>query len=264
MMAMSSVQGGRLVDVLIPVRAPAPWLGEALRSVVQQESRAWRLIVVMDGLSQEVHDACDDLPDGTPMQIEVLPTGSGLVRALNHGLRVSQAEFVARLDADDTCHPQRLARQLEYLNRTPECVALGTGVQLIDEHGAPCGARGGGEIGSVLRTLRWRSPIAHPSVMMRRAEVLSIGGYSKQARHAEDFDLWLRMASIGEIHAIPELLLNYRIHGGQVTSSAAFPIETRETIEASRLALARARGESTTAAWFRHQCWVAVNRAKGR
>ena len=100
--------------------------------------------------------------------------------------------------------------------------------------------------------------------MIRREELVKVGGYRVQARHAEDFDLWLRLAVLGEIHVLPDLLLNYRIHSGQITSHLAFPDETRQAIAASRLALAEARHESSMAARFRQASWVAINRAKGR
>lgn len=262
---MTDPRGGSpVIDVLIPVKAPAPWFGEALHSVVAQSTTSWRLLVIMDGFSQEVQAVCDALPEGTPIQVEVLPTGSGLVPALNHGLQVSRAEFIARLDADDLCHPERFARQLDYLRRTPECVALGTGVELVDEHGTPCGTRAVRQAGSIMRTLRWRCPLAHPSVMMRRPAAARVGGYSPTARHAEDYDLWLRLATIGEIHAIPDTLLQYRIHGGQVTANVAFSRETEATLRRSRTDLASQRAESAWAAKTRHSIWLAVNIAKGR
>lgn len=263
-MPMPESPGSPLIDVLIPVRAPAPWFREALQSVVQQTMKGWRLVVVMDGFAEDLQDACDSLPFGTPIHLEVLPASSGLVAALNHGLQSSEAEFIARLDADDVCHPDRLAKQLEYLSRHSECVALGTGVRLINEEGAPIGFGSKAAAGSVLHRLKWRSPIAHPSTMLRRAAVVAAGGYSPAARHAEDFELWLRMAAMGEIHAIPDVLLDYRVHSGQVTSHLRFPRETVGAIRAARCALARARRESIVAAEARQLCWVAVNRAKGR
>lgn len=252
------------MDVVVPVRAPAPWLSESLYSVGQQTMNDWRLLIVMDGYSEAVQEVCDTLPQTTPLRVEVLPPASGLVSALNHGIATSDAEFVARLDADDVCRPNRFARQLEYLRAEPNCLALGTGIQLINEIGVACGSRAPRHPGSVLRTLRWRSAIAHPSVMMRREAILQVGGYSSQALYAEDFDLWLRLAALGEIHAIPDQLLMYRIHAGQVTSKLSYPDETLGRIAQSRIALARARGESLTAARVRQMAWAAVNSARGR
>lgn len=261
---MSDPQTSSMVDVLVPVRAPAPWLPETLQSVLHQTIKDWRLLVIMDGFSEDVRDACDSLPTGTPLRLEVLPPRSGLVSVLNHGLRASSARFVARLDADDICHPQRLAQQVSYMSHHPECVALGTGVELIDENGSPRGIRTRREAGPVLRTLRWRSPIAHPSVMMRRKDAIDVGAYSARALHAEDFDLWLRMAGRGEIHTIPDVLLRYRIHSGQITANVTFPLETLQTIGESRAMLARKREESLWAAQMRQWAWVKVNRLKGR
>jgi glycosyltransferase involved in cell wall biosynthesis len=253
-----------IVDVLLPVRAPAPWLDQALDSIVGQQMSGWRLLLVMDGYSADVQNVIDELPPLTAKRVEVLPEGSGLVAALNHGLSVSHAQFIARLDADDVCRPERLSRQVAYMSEQANCVALGTGVEHSDEHGDVLGIRGPSKPGTLVGKLRWRCPIAHPTAMIRRESIVEVGGYRAVARHAEDFDLWLRLAAKGEIHAIPEVLLSYRLHGNQVTSGLKFPRVTRRAVLESRLALADARGESRLAARTRHATWQAVNRIKGR
>ncbi|MGB8021721.1 MAG: glycosyltransferase [Candidatus Nanopelagicales bacterium] len=251
------------VDVLMPVRSPAPWLGKALQSVVDQTYDDWSLLVVMDGFSQEVQDACHALGEER-IRVEVLPAFSGLVTVLNRGLQASDAEFVARLDADDVCKPDRLAVQAAYLAAHPECVAVGTGAEVIDENGAPSGMRAATRTGPVTRQLRWRCPIVHPSVMMRRQAVVDAGGYSSRARHAEDYELWLRLGRTGEIHDIGQPLLQYRVHGGQVTASVTYAPETVEAIRHARVDLAQSRGESVLSARLRQATWVAWNRIKGR
>ena len=121
-----------IVDVLLPVRAPAPWLDQALDSIVGQQMSGWRILLVMDGYSADVQNVIDELPPLTAKRVEVLPEGSGLVAALNHGLSVSHAQFIARLDADDVCRPERLSRQVAYMSEQANCVALGTGRALED------------------------------------------------------------------------------------------------------------------------------------
>lgn len=261
---MQSAHSDPLIDVLLPVRAPAPWLTDALESVRNQSISNWRLIVVMDGFSQDVKKACGQYAVDGQLHLEELPPGSGLVSALNRGVQVSRAEFIARLDADDVCHPDRLRTQYLYMKQNPACLAVGTGIRLISQEGEPLGTRTVRAPGSVLRRLRWRSPIAHPSVMLRSRHLRSIGGYSARSLHAEDFDLWLRLGTIGEIHAIPPVLLDYRLHDGQVTDGVRLPASTRRAIADSRLGLARARGESVIAARTRHALWVSLNKAKGR
>lgn len=261
---MSSRPRDSIIDVLIPVRAPAPWLAEALESVVRQTWASWRLIVVMDGYSDQVQAVCDALDTLNEVTVAAMPERSGLVSVLNRGIAISEAEFIARLDADDVCHPDRLTVQIDYMRRNPDCVALGTGVRLVSEDGTPRGARTAKQRGSVLRRLRWRSAVVHPSVMMRSDAVRYVGGYCTKAVHAEDFDLWLRLAQVGEVHALTDALLDYRAHGGQVTSGVKVPSLTRRRIGESRSALARSRSESVIAARGRQAMWVAANKLKGR
>ena len=252
------------MDVLVPVRAPSPWLGEALQSVVEQDYPCG-LIVVMDGFSDEVRTACARLDDQLTVTLTEVPAQSGIVAALNHGLQLSDADYIARLDADDRCRPERLARQVDYMTSHPTCAVLGTGLIVIDGEGAALSDPTHGSPRSVIPTLRWRTPLAHPSVMLRRQAVVDVGGYCARALHVEDFDLWLRLAASGvDIDVLPEALLDYRRHPGQVTARSHFSSEASRQILRSRLEAARGRGESALAARCRHLAWLAHHRLKGR
>lgn len=241
-------------DFLIPVRAPAPFFHECLRSIATQTRQPARTVVVMDGHSDQVEHACKE--SGIKgMHIVVLPPSSGIVAALNEGLAQCAGKFVARLDADDVALPRRVEIQEDYMDAHMRCVAMGTGVRLIDESGTDIGHRLPTRRGDALRTLRWRSPIAHPSAIVRRDVLESVGGYNSDAVMCEDFDLWLRLATRGEVHAIPEQLTAYRIHSQQVTKNPHFPEESLEAIRIARMALARARQESVVMTQVRHALW---------
>lgn len=251
------------VDVLIPVRAPAPWLEAAIQSIEDQTAQNWHLILVMDGESQAVRAVTKRIvPDGRATL--ALSPGRGLVDALNHGLQLSRAEYIARLDADDISHPTRLERQIEHMDAHPGCVALGTAFRPIDEVGRTAGGVRNPHDGSFLRKLRWRCPIAHPSAIFRRSTAITVGGYRAAATGVEDYDLWLRMATLGDVHNVGEVLLRYRVHAEQVTRNVRFSPDAITAIRDSRCSLAQARGESIHAALARHALWVAANRAKGR
>jgi hypothetical protein len=140
---------------------------------------------------------------------------------------------------------------LIYMTNHPHCVAVGTGVRLIAPDGSFTRSSPSSREGSVIRGLRWRNVVSHPSAMIRRTALEQVGGYSLAANRAEDYDLWLRLAAVGEVHNIRETLLRYRIHSSQVTRTNRIPEESKVRIGESRYALARARGESVFAARMR-------------
>jgi glycosyltransferase involved in cell wall biosynthesis len=145
-----------------------------------------------------------------------IPHG-GIVKALNIGWQVSSAPLIARMDADDRCHPGRLARQADYLAAHPEVAVLGCQVtgfpteELRDGFQAYI-AWSNSLIhdADIHRALFVESPLVHPSVMMRREWLQQVGGYEDHG-WAEDYDLWLRLYLAGaDFHKLPEMLLDWR------------------------------------------------------
>lgn len=251
------------IDVLLPVRAPAPWLEETIESLRNQSYSNWRLVLVMDGFSEEIAQFLENQRD-LKCETVVVASGSGIVRALNTGLDQCSAPLVARIDADDVAMVSRFQRQLEYMARNSECIAVGSNVEYIDEAGQTIDRIGSAEDtdSSVLKRMRWTNGLAHPSVMFRRDVVQKVGGYREVAELAEDYDLWLRLAAIGEVVKIGETLLAYRVHSDQLSKSRSIPRSSRDSILDSRLALARSRKENILMARFRHFVWSAVGRVK--
>lgn len=143
----------------------------------------------------------------------------GQVATLNRGLREARTDYVARLDQDDVCLPDRFERQVTVLDAEPSVAVVGTWVDVVDEHGRRIDAlrtRMDDRATAVQLILENRLPLAHPSVMFRREPVLAAGGYDEAVRYCEDMDLWRRLVLAGhELRVVPEPLLLYRVHGGQ-------------------------------------------------
>ena len=92
--------------------------------------------------------------------------------------------------------------------------------------------------------------------MFRKDVIEAVGGYRAVAGRYEDFDLWLRVASIADMDNIDETLLDYRVHAGQVTARRTFGWRAANAVGRSRIALARCREESSLAASARQACWL--------
>lgn len=243
------------VDVLLPTRAPAPWLSDTLDGLNAQVGCSWRLIAVVHGDASELTSLIRaSVPDAV---IVPMPPEARLQDLLNAGLDACTAPYVARQDHDDIPEPTRLAVQLDYMEKHPSVLALGCAATIIDERGATVGIRRLPIGARVLKRLRWKSALIHPSVMFRRASVDVAGGYDSRATHAEDYELWLRLAALGDLDNLWEPLLRYRVHSQQVSRAKAVPHTTRAVVATSRRALARSRLESVLMAYIRQLVWSA-------
>lgn len=207
------------VAILMPVRNEAQYLPAALASLSRQTCTAWQLIAVNDGSTDHTARLLDEAAQRDPrIRVIHLPE-SGLVTALNCGLDVCASELVARMDADDICHPQRLAAQLQYFDRHPQTTLLGCRVRHFPRSRIQGGFRSYEtwqnsllEHRDIVQNMYVESPFAHPSVMFRRSAVVNAGGY-RDMGWAEDYDLWLRLLRRGARFAkLAEALLCWRDH----------------------------------------------------
>lgn len=207
-----------LISVLLPFRNAEAYLQQAIESVVSQSMTDWELVLVDDGSSDASASIAQQAKDA---RIRVVRgPGDGLVAALNEGLRHCRGELVARLDADDICLPCRLRAQADYFSANPETVLLGGHVTLIDAGGStigrwrlPCADR------AIRRGLGKRTCFVHSTVMFKRTVVERVGGYRSSFPHAEDLDLWLRLAPLGPLANLRDVVVRYRIHGHQLSGN---------------------------------------------
>ena len=205
------------VSVVIPVWNGERYLREAIESVRSQNIDGLEIILVDDGSTDATGAILRDYTHDCRIRVH-RQTNQGLVAALNVGLRIAQAKYIARLDADDVCMPGRLATQLQFLERHPGVLAVGGAIEMIDEHGHSKGRRGYpvGQVAATSGMLKGCT-LAHPAVMMRKDAVQKAGGYRAAFKHAEDYDLWLRLIEHGPVDNLEDVMIKYRIHRESVT-----------------------------------------------
>ena len=143
----------------------------------------------------------------------------GLTRSLNLGLSRAQSPYVARMDGDDIILPDRFARQSAFLEQQPEIGAVGSWVQLMDEHGQVASPvfQQPTAPGFVSWCLYFYNPIAHPSVMMRREVVLRVGAYDPALARSQDHDLWCRLQGLTKLANVEAMLLYLRKHDSNIS-----------------------------------------------
>ncbi len=206
------------VSVLMPVRDGARFVAAAIASVCAQTHGDFEFLIIDDGSRDATPEILARAAAGDARIRIVTQPQAGLIAALNRGLRLARGAWVARMDADDIAAPQRLERQLGLAAAKPEAGAIGSFWRVVDAAGrfrramvCPIGPA------AIAAALPAGNCLAHPSMMLRRAAVLACGGYRPAFLQAEDYDLWLRLSEQFDIHVVPETLLDYREHGGQVS-----------------------------------------------
>jgi glycosyltransferase involved in cell wall biosynthesis len=198
-----------LLSVVMPVHNGMPYLPEAVASILGQTLRAFEFVIIDDGSTDDTPAYLRSLDDPRVRVHRVEKTG--IVQALNHGLRLSRAPLIARMDADDASHPTRFEKQYAYFRDHPDCVLLSCHFEYMDLDGAFVR-----EHRNLLtdEAIRWQmfftTPFVHPGAVFVRAAAAAVGDYSPEYPTAQDYDLWSRLAARGRMANYPETLLRYR------------------------------------------------------
>ncbi|MFP4828513.1 glycosyltransferase [Paraburkholderia sp. BR10879] len=177
-------------------------------------------LVVDDGSTPPI--VAPEVP-GMCVEILRMAQNGGIERALQAGIEALAARgfrYAARIDAGDLAAPQRLAKQRARMEAEPTLAALGTWTQVVNRAGEPLFMlRPSSDARALRRTRLLRSPLVHPSVMLRVDAVLTVGNYRVQYPAAEDLDLFLRLMEHYECANLPELGLYYELNEGGISAT---------------------------------------------
>jgi len=205
-----------LVTVLMCVHNGGHYFREAFASLLSQSYRRIKILIVDDASTDGVVEEIALMND-TRISVLRNPSKLGLTRSLNLGLDAAEGKYIARMDADDICHPSRVERQVSFLENHGDVVACGVWARLIDGKGGDIGCMRPPS-GKSMAYRFWRPPaIIHPAAMFR-AEALKAARYDESIPYGQDYDLFLRLAQHGRLDNLPEYLLRYRQHENAITS----------------------------------------------
>jgi glycosyltransferase involved in cell wall biosynthesis len=223
------------ISVIMPVYNGERYLGAAIESILNQSFKDFEFIIIDDG---SIDDTIQILEKYQRVDDRIIiyrqPKNFGIVEALNKGLQMSQGKYFARLDADDLSLPSRLETQFQYLESHPEIGVVGSNIKIINPTGKiTSNFINTPNLPETPTEIRWSlcfsCTLMHPVVMARREILIEAGGYRHTAKHAEDYDLWTRIANKTRYSNLSQVLLLLRRHNMNITVTYS-----DQTLESSR------------------------------
>ena len=205
------------ISVIMPAYNSEKYIAEAIESILSQTFTDFEFIIIDDGSTDRTVEIISRYNDSR-IRFYQNENNMGVAATLNRGLDLATGEYIARMDSDDISLPDRFKKQIEYLEKRKEVAVCGTDLELF-------GVKYGKFIHSTSpKTLKvdllFDSPLAHPSVMMRKSQLKDVGLYYDVSYNGiEDYELWYRISKKYEIANIDQCLLRYRVHPAQVTQN---------------------------------------------
>lgn len=210
------------ISILMGVHNGQQFLREAVDSVLAQTYRDFELLICNDGSADDTPRLLEEYAR-KDARVRVLTNEKniGLAASLNRCIQEARGEYLARMDADDKCLPERFARQVAYLDSHPEVAVVGTGAYFMDDNSVVYGQRACAreEIIALADAVK-AAQLIHPTVMMRADAVRAVDGYTvnELTTRAEDYDLWCKLCMAGKaLVRLPDKLLCYREDSANVS-----------------------------------------------
>lgn len=202
------------ITVLMPVYNCELYIKEAIESILNQTFSDFEFIIIDDASSDSTVSIIKSYND-TRIKLIEKPQNSGYTNSLNFGLSIAKGEYIARMDGDDISLPERFAKQVAFLDQNARVILVGTFFKTIGEDKIITVPEYHEDI--KLAMLK-DCCIGHPTVMMRKGYLDKFSfNYNQKKEPAEDYDLWTRLLTVGELHNLQEVLLHYRVHNSQVS-----------------------------------------------
>jgi len=246
-----------LVSMTLPCYNAAQTLGETLESLARQTLGDFEVVAVEDGSSDDTLAILQNRAGEDPRLRVFSQPHQGVIAAANAAIAACRAPYIARIDADDRAHPERLALQAAYLDEHPGVAVVGSLVRAFPGDRVREGYRIYVEwLNSLVtdedirREIFIESPLANPSVMIRKTWLDAMGGY-RDFGWPEDYDLWLRMYSAGARFAkVPQVLLEWRDHPARLTrTDGRYSVENFLRAKAHYLARGPLAGRDAVIVW---------------
>ncbi|WP_062544269.1 glycosyltransferase family 2 protein [Rufibacter tibetensis] len=198
------------VSVVLPVYNDEKYIKEAIDSILNQTFYDFELIVIDDRSTDKTSEIVKSFKDSR-IRFYINQKNLGRAGSDNFALNLIKGTYVAKMDSDDVCHPERLAKQVEYLEKHPDVNVVGSWMQ---NFGHSSFLNKYPETAALAQAMTlFTLPVGNPSIMLRTALFHQLGmKYDEQLRQTEDFDFFARYAADLTVVTLPEALLQYRTY----------------------------------------------------
>ncbi|KKQ86156.1 MAG: hypothetical protein UT08_C0001G0022 [Candidatus Woesebacteria bacterium GW2011_GWB1_38_8] len=200
------------ISIVLPSYNSAKYLEDSVNSILNQTFKDFELIIIDDGSKDNTQKILNKFNDKRIKKVKH-KKNIGLVRSLNEGIRLAKGKYLARMDADDVCFPDRLISQINFLKSNPDITFCGTLVKTSGDYVQVWNLPLYNDEMKV--HLLFGSPLAHPSVLIRRINDFY---YDENYQHVEDYELWFRLSKKYKMANIAKVLLNYRMYADSATN----------------------------------------------
>jgi GT2 family glycosyltransferase len=209
------------LSVVVPTYNAGRYVAEAIASVLNQDFMDFELLIVDDGSTDDTALALQ--PFGADERVRMLRNerNMGLIATLHRAYAECRAPLIARMDSDDICDLSRFSKQVAFLRANPDVGIVGGAIRFFGNV-APNVFSFPTDHSAIRPAMLFFCPLAHPALMFRR-ELVDQGllRYENDFRHAEDYHLWSRLLLRIKAANLPDVVLDYRLHAKQVSSSSA-------------------------------------------
>jgi glycosyltransferase involved in cell wall biosynthesis len=200
----------------MPVYNGEKYLNEAIESVLNQTFKEYEFLIIDSDSQDKSVEIIREYKDSR-IQLIVDNEKLNLAETLNWGLKLARGKYIARMDCDDICLPNRLEKQYEFMEKNLEVGVCGSWINQIGE-----GVNGISKLpvdqDEIACKLLFANIVAHPTIMFRKQFLDKHNiRYSPKFKAAEDYELWSKCVKLTRIAVIPEALLFYRVHKGNAS-----------------------------------------------
>lgn len=203
------------VSVLMPAYNAQDFIAQAIESILNQTFTDFEFIIINDGSNDTTADIIQSYAAHDKRIVFINNSENrGIIWCLNHGMDIARGQYIARMDADDISLPVRLVKQVDFMDKNPNCGVLGCGYRCFGVH----------------QSIKIREPrvgivdlldgckVGHPTVMIRREMFDKFNlRYNPDYVACEDYELWVRAVRYMDICNLPEILFHYRVHTESIT-----------------------------------------------
>jgi len=199
------------VTVLMPAYNAGKYIGEAITSVLEQSFTDFELLIINDGSTDDTEKIICSFKD--PRIVLINQENKGIAAALNAGLNIARANYIARFDADDICYPNRLKVQYDFITSYPEYSIIGSAVDYAEVDGHCIFTHHPeGHLNEEIQQLKHKiCPFIHSSVFYKKEVIINNGGYNEHAYTYEDHFLWVNILDNEKACNLSQPLIKVRL-----------------------------------------------------